>query len=60
MEGIEVIPVERLEEVIDRALLKPASLEKRLPPLTAAVLDVLGSGAFAGEASAAKMIGKTL
>jgi Lon-like ATP-dependent protease len=60
MEGIEVIPVERLEEVIDRALLTPVVPEKRLLPLTPAALDVLGGSAFAGGASAAKMIGKTL
>ena len=60
MEGIEVIPVERLEEVIDRALLTPVVTEKRPLPLTSAALDVLGGSAFAGGASAAKMIGKTL
>ena len=60
MEGIEVIPVERLEEVIDRALLTPVVTEKRPLPLTYAALDVLGGSAFAGGASAAKMIGKTL
>jgi Lon-like ATP-dependent protease len=60
MEGIEVIPVEHLEEVIDRALLTPVVPEKRPLPLTSAALDVLGGSAFAGGASAAKMIGKTL
>ncbi|HOV78876.1 MAG TPA: ATP-dependent protease LonB [Bacillota bacterium] len=47
-DGVEIIPAERLEEVIRAALLSPPALEKKTELTVAVPLDVLSASGFAG------------
>jgi len=46
--GVEIIPVERLEEVIQTALIKTISVEKKIDPVKTAHLDVLTASTMIG------------
>jgi len=52
--GVEIIPVERLEEVIRTALIVPPPVEKRMELTNPAALDVLSASGFAAGHSLSK------